>query len=129
MRRLVALVLIAAFVSVSSLPLLPAEAACIYAAKRMTADTGGHQHSAVAHKHKNKKSGNALSGEAQHCRVECSCGCHRDLDQLPHQFSPHVAALCCQPQSNFTDRERAEAPDGLDALPARVADPPPRFVS
>jgi hypothetical protein len=37
----------------------------------------------------------AMSHDMQTCRIECGCGCHQQLDSLPHLLSPHIVM---QPQ-------------------------------
>ncbi len=36
----------------------------------------------IHHVHMNK--------DMQTCRIECGCGCHHQLDSLPHLLSPHI---------------------------------------
>lgn len=128
MRRLLALFLIAAFISVSSLPLLPDEVVCVHADERMVVDSiMNHAHPAMM-QHVHKKA-DGLSQAAQNCRIECGCGCHRDLDQLPHQFAPHIAALPCQPVAESCISESVWIPLKLDALPRVVSVPPPKTIS
>ncbi|MDQ6955696.1 MAG: hypothetical protein Q9M21_00725 [Mariprofundaceae bacterium] len=45
-----------------------------------------HQHMVQKnhHVHMNK--------DMQTCRIECGCGCHHQLDSLPHLLSPHIVA-------------------------------------
>jgi hypothetical protein len=31
-----------------------------------------------------------MSQDMQTCRIECGCGCHQQLDSLPHLLSPHI---------------------------------------
>ena len=42
-----------------------------------------------------------VSKDWQTCRIECGCGCHQQLDSLPHVLSPHIisqaATLTQQP--------------------------------
>jgi len=109
MRRFVALALIAALVSVSSIPLLPGAAVCAFAAERVAEDCNSchtdmqmHQmhagmshavsrndmHAAPAeasHAHQAK-----LSPAAQNCRIECGCGCHHSAEGFPNVLAPHV---------------------------------------
>jgi len=30
--------------------------------------------------------------DEQDCFIECGCGCHNNIDSLPHQFSPHTVS-------------------------------------
>ncbi len=128
MRRLLALCLIVTFILVSSLPLLPDTVSCAHADERMAADSmmTHAQPATMQHGH---ESADGLSEAAQHCRIECGCGCHRDLDQLPHQFAPHIAVLSCQPVAESCISESVWIPLKLDALPRVVPVPPPKIIS
>lgn len=107
MRRFIVLTMIAALISVSSLPLLPGPLVCVHAAERLAdcdvcydempaMSSMGHT---MAEQDVHKKMASSammhdkqLSPAAQHCRIECGCGCHASLDGLPHQLAPHALA-------------------------------------
>jgi len=97
MRRFIALAMIAALVSVSSLPLLPKPLVCVHAAERLADCTSCHNKPAAMMQHAGRHQSAAmhahhqrLSPAAQHCRIECGCGCHASQDGLPHQLAPHT---------------------------------------
>ena len=102
MKRVVSLMLIAALLSVSGLPLLPTPAACAHGVELMEdcgdchegmdhgmtmnhgMDQGMHHDDSASHQHSKK-----LSPTEKECRIECGCGCNASLDGLPHQLAPH----------------------------------------
>lgn len=136
MRRAVALALIAALVSVSSLPLLPEEVVCAFASERMADCAACHDDASMAKgmQHgmamgKDHRHGAKLSTAEQHCRIECGCGCHRDLDGMPHQLAPHAVAMT----AIMAERHVQFAPTAslFPIIPAFIAvnTPPPKAFS
>jgi hypothetical protein len=96
MRCLLALTMILSLLSVTAMPVQAEAPVCKYAMQ--TASGCDSCHRAVAgtavqaadHHHAR------LDAAARHCRIECGCGCHRDIDGLPHTpdaFSPVQAGL------------------------------------
>jgi len=96
MRRWISLGLIAVFLTVSSMPLVPAAEMCARQDGKQQA-THALFHSAaqaqsratsdpVMHLHY----GRATGKPAGPCSLECGCGCHNNIDTLPHQLAPHV---------------------------------------
>jgi hypothetical protein len=92
MRRLLALTMILSLLSVTSVPVL-AEAAVCQDAMQPASECDTCQRTAVqAADHHHAR----LDTAARHCRIECGCGCHRDINGLPHTldaFSPVQAGL------------------------------------
>ena len=91
MRRLLVLTMILSLLSVSSLPVQAEEPVCTSAMPQASECVGcDTAPAAMPAMH----AGADRSGH--HARIECGCGCHRDIDGLPHVldvFSPMQAAL------------------------------------
>ncbi len=141
MRRFIALAMIAALVSVSSLPLLPKPLVCVHAAERLADCTSCHdkpaamtmhhamaapqvrQQAAAAHAHHNR-----LSPAAQHCRIECGCGCHASQDGLPHQLAPHTLPPVSWLRQSLVVMAPAPLVTPLASVQAAPPSPPPKPV-
>jgi len=124
MRRFIALCLIAAFISVSSLPLLPTDQTYAHATERMMNNHKCHKMPMM------NQSGHihgALSRGMRNCRIEC--GGQRSLNQLPHQFSPHVVVNAVEPAFPIRDPGRARIPPVFDLFSLIVPIPPPELIS
>jgi len=79
MRKWLALTAIFALLTVSSVPLVSAEA-CFMPAMQSMNDQGDLS---------------ALSrmGNAADCFIECACKLHQNIDSLPHLLAPHAASF------------------------------------
>jgi len=138
MRRFVALAMIAALVSVSSLPLLPKPLVCVHAAERLADCTSCHdkpaamhhamaaprQQAAAAHAHHNR-----LSAAARHCRIECGCGCHASQDGLPHQLAPHTLPPVSWLRQSLVVMASMPLVAPLASVQAAPPSPPPKHLS
>jgi len=140
MRRFVALAMIAALVSVSSLPLLPGPEVYAYAAERMVDCDSCHNEMPAMHSMSHAMNAKnvhqkmtvsvnmhlqRLSPAAQHCRIEC-CG-HRDIDGLPHQLSPHQPALMSEMMLTFVMDVPVSLNERAILLQAAPPAPPPKL--
>ncbi len=102
LKRATAFVVMLAIVGVSSLPTVPVlagdwQTAC-ERAQAMDAMHGGHPH------------GKAALHDLGVVKIECGCGCHMDMDGLPHLLAPtapmapamlRVAPITKAPQAHF----------------------------
>lgn len=114
LRRLMALTLMLAFISITTIPLLPKQMICAHASTELSdCEREGHHtqtlappkdldmsdmvlegtqiiHSATVsselYQHK------TLSAAEKKCRIECGCGCNRDVEGMPHLFFPHICS-------------------------------------
>lgn len=90
MRRLLALTMILSLLSVTSMPVQAGEPMCESAIEQSSRCAGCD--TPAAHQPA-QASAERLGG---HARIECGCGCHRDIDGLPHVLdacSPAYAGL------------------------------------
>ncbi len=97
MRKFVAVFLSLSLLIISSAPLSVEAASCAMPEQKTVSEQGmdenhahhmnheisvgedpGHEHSVV------------LMGDWQTDRIECGCGCHRNVDSLPHLLAPHM---------------------------------------
>jgi len=132
MRRFVALAMIAALVSVSSLPLLPASVICAVAAGRMddhavAMQTGtgyGMHHDASLHQHNRR-----LTPAGKKCCIECGDGCHASLDGLPHQLAPHALAPAPELALPLAVIKPAPLIPWTESLKVAPLPPPPKLFS
>jgi len=96
MRKFVAVFLSLSLLIISSVPLSVQAAACAMPEHVAVGDQGTDNHAHhmnhevsveedQGHEHKM-----ALMGDWQKDRVECGCGCHRSVDNLPHLLAPHM---------------------------------------
>ncbi len=71
--------------------------------------------------------GNQHDIDAQDCFLECGCGCHHNVDSLPHQFSPH--SVSSDLLFTVAHTPLADMPWQLSLTPANPHhdDPPPEF--
>ncbi|MDX8396177.1 MAG: hypothetical protein R8K22_07180 [Mariprofundaceae bacterium] len=152
MRRFFSLVLIAALLSVTSIPLLPEQARCAHAAEQLEDCDSCHDESivtdmsahdempadmdmssmslnlassevVVSHKH-NKE----LSTAAVECRIECGCGCHRSLDGFPQVLAPHMTPHVYMDESMTVLSAVKTALPSLVPFVEPVSTPPPRLI-
>jgi len=143
MKRVVSLMLIAALLSVSGLPLLPTPAACAHGVELME-DCGdchegmdhgmtmkhgmeqGAHHDTTSHQH--GKYDKKLSPTEKECRIECGCGCNASLDGLPHQLAPHSPSVAdielLKPENNLA----ITAVPVLASYTVLLSTPPPKSV-
>jgi len=157
MRRFVSLFVIAALLSVSSVPLVSAVACEMPAAAGVSAADGlpgdmqdQHDHHAmtmhdgmdsmpsgtamsqtdvaVPDIHAGHDHSAALTGDWQHCRIECGCGCHRSIDSLPHLLAPHSADGGFHPEIVAVERAVSLSPARPSARLLPVSSPPPDFL-
>ena len=150
MKRFLALSLVAAILSVSSIPLLPNQPVCAHAGERMEdcagchgdmaathnahamGHDGGHKHSGhelaeqntpMAHKHDR-----AMTDGEKECRIECGCGCHRSADGLPLLLSNHVTVSVKLNHPISVSIANAEPFITPEEYTVRIPIPPPQIV-
>ncbi len=142
MRRFIALGMIAALLSVSSLPLLPSSVACAHGVGQMEncddchegmnhsmtmkhgTEHSMHHDDAASHQHSKK-----LSPAEKECRIECGCGCNASLDNLPYQLAPHALAPVFKLTPEFTAVEPVALASQMVFFPAAPPSPPPKPFS
>jgi hypothetical protein len=123
MRRLLALSMILSLLSVSSMPVQAEEPVCTSAMRQASGSVGRDTTAARQPVH---------AGAYQldhHVRIECGCGCHRDIDGLPHVldvFSPMQAG---QRMSVLTLHAPHATLRPLSLQVFRLQRPPPRTLS
>jgi len=134
MRGLLAFFLIASLLIVSSVPMLAEAAGCSVPAHQaamhaLTSGVPGHAHIHVpaAFRVHRKLTANA-AGDTHPCCIECGCGCHHNIDALPHLLAPHAVQL----SESVIDvvslaAGSAAAPVWL-AVVAPVYTPPPQYL-
>ncbi len=119
LKRATALVVMLAIVGVGCLPTVPVlagdwQTAC-ERAQAMDAMHGGHHH------------GKAALHDLGIVKIECGCGCHMDMDGLPHLLAPTAPMAPAMPALE----PASEAPQArLPGLVARAPEPllhPPRI--
>lgn len=135
MRKVLAVLLSATLLCISSVPASAEVASCtgheIDVVAMMSGEDmmhhAGHDNSGeevhLGHDHHA-----GLSGDWQKDRIECGCGCHRSIDSLPHLLAPHTVDV-----SNFQvgiesiSALRLVQPALLASSP-QVPVPPPQFI-
>jgi len=123
MRRWISLGLIAVFLTVGGVPLIPAAELCALpdGVQHAASDPGVYRVHRVQH-------GSAMHAPAGNCRLECGCGCHNNIDTLPHLLAPHLVALNTLPiETSATQVIALPYPD-ITAHPPAISTPPPRNV-
>lgn len=123
MRRLLAFTMILSLLLVTSMPVqaeVPVcQSAMQQASESVSCDTMAKQqtiHASAAKRH-------------DHERIECGCGCHRDIDGLPHvldAFSPMQAGLHVSVLSLHAPHALMHP---LSLQVCRLQRPPPRTLS
>jgi len=84
MRKLTAICLCCTLLFVSSAPALAASCDMPHhAASATMCDINGYAMPMAGNRH---------DIDEQDCFLECGCGCHHNVDSLPHQFSPHATS-------------------------------------
>jgi len=79
MRKWLALTTIFALLTVSSVPLVSAEACFMPGMQSMN--------------NQNDLSALSRMGETADCFIECGCRLHQNIDSLPHLLAPHAASF------------------------------------
>jgi len=93
MRRFTALLLTFTLLAVSSLPTVAEAATCSAAAHRLALQhTDSVATTTIIHHHHA-----LLNDDWQGCRIECGCGCHRNMDVLPHLLAPSTLSIDALP--------------------------------
>ncbi|MDX8402813.1 MAG: hypothetical protein R8K54_00210 [Mariprofundaceae bacterium] len=135
MRRIVSLFIIAALLSVTSLPLLPQASLC-HAAESITDLSTSHSKKTSTHSmhhdsseqlkahHKQQK---RLSEAEKECRIECGCGCNRSVDGFPQVLSPHLTSTIYVKNSEKAVRVKEHTFSTLTSLSIKVPLPPPEL--
>jgi len=129
MRKMFCIVLSAAIMTVSSLPLLPASA---MAERPHTAkcplchmDASGQRPGEfLSPSQENQRHG--LTAAMFHCRIECCW--HHDVDGLPHLLAPHALSRIVLAAHSVIALTMIPSDHGLKARPFPFPTPPPRFV-
>jgi len=62
------------------------------------------------------------------CRIECGCGCHRNIDSLPHLLAPHCADAGIHAENISSERVAPAAHARLTPHILSVTPPPPDAV-
>ncbi|MDQ6963165.1 MAG: hypothetical protein Q9M28_11685 [Mariprofundaceae bacterium] len=149
LRRFIALTLVWAFVSISTVPLLPKQMLCAHASTALSDCDQQHHSQAVASKdldmsdmmlegeqitHVAKASTKAfkhktLSAAEKKCRIECGCGCNRDVEGMPHLLAPHICSDTLSELSKLEIKPVFHLYQSRYDFVLRVPIPPPKSIS
>ncbi|MDX8394599.1 MAG: hypothetical protein R8K21_08490 [Mariprofundales bacterium] len=136
LRRAISLLLIAAFLSVTGIPMLPTPPACasgscdadMAAAMDKNMDHMLHHNGLEQnneHQHIKKK----LRKKADTCYIECGCGCNRSIDGLPQLLAPHIATCILQNKIDLQSISPVSITALLTSYISPILLPPPRIIS
>jgi len=151
LRRWIASTLILLLLSITTTPLLPKQMICAHASVEKTSCDSMHQphqnhtSSDLNMQYLSLENGHVITSSAkpssqlyQHkilsepekkCRIECGCGCNRDVHGIPHLLPPHLQSEkielpdspCIQPTFLFKQTR--------PLLVSRVPIHPPQIIS
>lgn len=136
MRKLLAIWMSATLLTVSTVPILADAAACAmpeHAPSMQESMADSHHHAMhmddphATHGHAMERTAMQVQIDWQSCRIECGCGCHRNVDSLPQLLAPHIvssSACIFEPESLPAVQEQEPV---LEALAVRVPLPPPQL--
>lgn len=140
MRKAVSLLVALAVVLISSMPMAPAVLACTgmpaHATGSMEPGSMGQNsmHENSMHQgsmHEGMAAAAQLAAQqidraADHACIECGCGCHADIDSLPHMLAPHSTDMALFDAVVAHERAHAPALPALEARALAVFSPPPQ---
>jgi len=113
-RKCMALATIFALLTVSSVPLVSAEACFMPSMQSMN--------------NQNNLSALSRMGETADCFIECGCRLHQNIDSLPHLLTPHAASFSAASAVVLL----ADVPEAVQAVfePRLLSSPlpPPRYI-
>lgn len=133
MRKVLALIVAATLLFVSSVPAFAEAVRCAgpaQAVEMMDGEHAGHHHDeAIEESDQGHDHSSALKGDWQKDRIECGCGCHRSVESLPHLLAPHMIdiALFQVEVTSVVASIRSEPALAIEAL--RIPVPPPQRIS
>ena len=131
MRKIVAVLLAATLLSVSSVPAF-AEAASCAGPEAVVMDVDGHAHhhaAAVDQADLGHDHTSGLFSDWQQDRIECGCGCHRSVESLPHLLAPHLIDSALLPVTEEEGAVVARLESARGCLLLRVSLPPPQIIA
>ena len=114
MRKFMALLMSCTLLLISSMPSLALASMCDISddSSITLASKAASQHRVIQKHHAMHPHiihSREVSKDWQTCRIECGCGCHRNVDSLPHLLSPHII-------SQVTDLPRLPTPAVAEAV-------------
>jgi len=147
MRQFVALFMSITLLFVSSVPMLADAASCelpahaIVMQKIVVQEMAKHakgMHGTGLHKNVSEMSMHHASNATEHVRhaalngdlplnrIECSCGCHRSVDALPHLLAPHAFSVHPMLVDGFSVPVAPQVFVVPETMEAAIPVPPPR---
>ena len=69
-----------------------------------------------------------MSKQMRQCRIECACGCHNNIDTLPHLLAPHAIDMQQDYSAQTTNDESIHVAVLQATFNPSIPIPPPEFI-